>query len=161
MKQNNILLFMSLLGVLFFGYKIYTVTNEYILDLQREHEIIEEKYHIIIEELQEEIEKLQEELENEIKLNDFTRTTFYLETGYGTSKLWLENNNAGGIKCNNGWCSYDTKDDGFYALKTLMRSYVNEFGYDSQSIRYKYCGWFCPTEDLKAFDNIYERIRRI
>ncbi|QIK68763.1 glucosaminidase domain-containing protein [Erysipelothrix sp. HDW6C] len=79
--------------------------------------------------------------------------TFRIETGHGTSSLWLNSNNAGGIKCGVEYCEYQTPQDGMNDLRTLLQSYVERFGYDLKAIRDLYCQ--CGYGDLETFTEIY------
>ena len=47
-----------------------------------------------------------------------------IETGYGKSRLFVYNNNPGGIKARNGWAHYDTIKDGYKAMINLMATYA-------------------------------------
>lgn len=47
-----------------------------------------------------------------------------IETGYGKSRLFVYNNNPGGIKARNGWAHYDTIKDGYRAMINLMATYA-------------------------------------
>ncbi len=83
--------------------------------------------------------------------------TWRLETGNGTSLLWLNSNNPGGIKCGLEYCSYQTQEEGMRALETLLEWYVDEYAYNLEEIRYKYCGQHCGSEDLKTFTEIFNQ----
>lgn len=82
------------------------------------------------------------------------RATFRLETGNGTSSLWLKNNNAGGIKCGDMYCSYPTKKIGMRALRELLKNYVEKYGFNYKQIRKIYCE--CGEEDYYKFMKILE-----
>lgn len=113
--------------------------------------------------LENEVKKLEVELEVELEnLKDFNAlvgATFRLETGNGTSYLWNEHNNAGGIKCGVVYCSYDSEQDGMKALASLLERYVDKYGYDFKAIRYEYCGSHCGDVDLQTFKTIYHEER--
>ena len=47
-----------------------------------------------------------------------------IETGYGKSRLFVYNNNPGGIKARNGWARYDTAKDGYRAMINLLATYA-------------------------------------
>lgn len=79
------------------------------------------------------------------------RATWRLETGNGTSSLWLTENNAGGIKCGSTYCSYPTEQAGLDALKTLLSRYVEKYGYDLEAIRSVYS----ESNDTQLFRQIY------
>lgn len=85
--------------------------------------------------------------------------TWRLETGNGSSYLWNTHFNAGGIKnYNNEYKSYPSKKQGLQALETLLKGYVDLYGYDIKKIRSIYC----PTTekgcegDYEKFIEIYE-----
>ena len=85
-------------------------------------------------------------------------TTIIFETGHRDSYLYKVNNNHGGIKCGDEYCSYLTKEEGLQALETLLKGYVDLYGYDIKKIRSIYC----PTTDIgcegdyEKFIEIYE-----
>jgi hypothetical protein len=72
--------------------------------------------------------------------------------------LYKVNNNHGGIKCGDEYCSYLTKEEGLQALETLLKGYVDLYGYDIKKIRSIYC----PVTDIgcegdyEKFIEIYE-----
>ena len=70
--------------------------------------------------------------------------------------MWNEYNNAGGIRIGSEWQRYETKEQGFMAMETLLEGYVEEFGYDLKAIRNKYCGSHCGEQDLITFKQIYQ-----
>lgn len=83
--------------------------------------------------------------------------TFRIETGNGTSYLWNQHSNAGGIKnYNNEYKSYDSKKDGLEALETLLQRYVDLYGYDIKKIRSIYC----PVSDSGCLGD-YEKFIEI
>lgn len=47
-----------------------------------------------------------------------------IETGYGKSNLFVNNNNPGGIKSLNGWACYENKQQGFKAMINLLATYA-------------------------------------
>lgn len=94
--------------------------------------------------------------EFEWKAKALVSATWRLETGNGKSTLWQQNNNAGGIKCGNEYCSYQTKEQGYKALETLINQYIDKYGFDLKAIRKEYCGSHCGEEDLIEFQKIYE-----
>ena len=114
------------------------------------------------------IEPQQELEEIEVTTVDYqfealVNATFNLETGYGTSDLWVYNNNAGGYKCNgspNEQCTqdnyriFDAKYESILALRELLIDYVNTYGYDLQAIRSRYCE-NCGESDLNTFTELY------
>lgn len=83
----------------------------------------------------------------------FLSATWRLETGNGTSSLWTNGHNAGGIKCGQSYCHYETEEEGMQALERLLRIYVDQFGYDFKAIRARYCQ--CGPEDYPKFMEIY------
>lgn len=105
-------------------------------------------------------------LEEEQMFEALFHATFNLETGYGTSYMWLVDNNAGGIKGirpdgSYGFMRYASKEKGLKALRLKLEEYVDMFGYDLQAIRYRYC-YRCGTEDLERFTRIFnEELQKI
>ena len=55
----------------------------------------------------------------------FAYATWALETGYGTSNLWINSNNPAGIKCGVNYCLYGSKEEGYRAMFDLLVSYTN------------------------------------
>lgn len=51
-----------------------------------------------------------------------------LETGNGTSELWLQNNNAGGLKGKSGYYTYESQEEGYKELFRLLDKYINIYG---------------------------------
>lgn len=47
-----------------------------------------------------------------------------IETGYGKSNLFVNNNNPGGIKSSKGWARYENKQQGFKAMINLLATYA-------------------------------------
>lgn len=90
-------------------------------------------------------------IEVDTNFEALVRATWRLETGNGTSRLWLTQNNAGGVKCGKEYCSYQTKEAGLEALKTLLSRYVDNFGYDLEAIRSVYS----ESNDTELFRQIY------
>lgn len=89
----------------------------------------------------------------DIRYEALVSATFRLETGNGTSRMWRENFNAGGIKCGGRYCTYSSEQEGLQALRNLLDRYVEEFGYNFEAIRNKYCQ--CGPEDYPKFMQIY------
>lgn len=56
----------------------------------------------------------------------FALATWAWETGWGSSDLWLHNNNPAGITCGADYCTYETQQQGLQAMFSLLRYYVNE-----------------------------------
>lgn len=103
----------------------------------------------ITEEIKNTYEKHEEEKEIEI----FKRTIFRLETGNGTSYLWIYKNNPGGIKCGVDYCTYSTPDDGMKSLDSLIRLYYRDYGKDYKAATDRYCQ--CGEEYYPLFMEIY------
>ena len=65
------------------------------------------------------------------------------ETGNFTSRLFVENNNPGGIKDFNsasGWASYDSEFEGIMEMARLIRRGYYDYGLDTpEEIGAKYC----------------------
>ncbi|QIK58229.1 glucosaminidase domain-containing protein [Erysipelothrix sp. HDW6A] len=78
-----------------------------------------------------------------------------METGNGTHTLWLDYNNAGGIKCGTEYCVYPTKEQGYTELEMLVMRYYLKYGIDFKSWREEYCGLHCGEQDLNTFIEIY------
>lgn len=56
----------------------------------------------------------------------FALATWILETGNGTSDLWLNHNNPAGITCGVDYCSYESQEQGLQAMFALLRHYVSD-----------------------------------
>lgn len=56
----------------------------------------------------------------------FALATWILETGNGTSELWLTSNNPAGITCGVDYCTYESQKQGLQAMFSLLRYYVSE-----------------------------------
>ena len=67
-----------------------------------------------------------------------------IETGYGKSRLFVYNNNPGGIKSRNGWAHYDTIEDGYKAMINLLATYA---GTNNNTTSYLY-GKATTTQQL-------------
>ena len=93
--------------------------------------------------------------EFEKNLQALVRATFRLETGNGTSQLWLKYNNAGGIKCGGEYCEYSNGAEGMQHLENLLRKYVEKFGFNLKAIRDVYS----ESDDTKLFTEIYNNER--
>lgn len=52
--------------------------------------------------------------------------TWAFETGWGSSDLWLTQNNPAGITCGIEYCKYGNQEQGLQAMFQLMRYYVSE-----------------------------------
>lgn len=83
----------------------------------------------------------------------FVNATWRIETGNGTSQLWLEYNNPGGIKCGSEYCFYDSQKSGLEALNSLLIEYWEVYGMDIKAIRQRYCQ--CGDDDFQKFMEIY------
>lgn len=175
-KKNILIMGVSLLVTLFcflgviypfrvskLSTELYYAKEENVALKERVEELEEENNKLNFEKSLERTCGLQSvECGNEWRFKALVSATFRIETGNGTSRLWLDYNNAGGIKCGGGYCSYQTQEQGYNALKTLLERYVEKYGYDLKSIREEYCGDHCGSEDLIEFTKIYkEEIRRI
>lgn len=165
-KELLILIFMSSITTLLVMSLVYAYSiPKGIDDINNKLDQIDKN----IEELEEDINQIQFEksfertcqlevidCEFEWKAKALVSATFRLETGNGKSEVWLQNNNAGGIKCGNEYCSYQTKEQGYKALETLINQYIKKHGFDLSAIRYEYCGSHCGIEDLIEFEKIYQ-----
>ena len=47
-----------------------------------------------------------------------------IEAAYGKSRLFIYNNNPGGIKTRNGWAHFDTIEDGYRYMINLLATYA-------------------------------------
>lgn len=56
----------------------------------------------------------------------FALATWILETGNGTSDLWLTSNNPAGITCGADYCKFESQEQGLQAMFTLLRHYVSD-----------------------------------
>lgn len=54
----------------------------------------------------------------------FALATWVLETGNGSSIMWMQNNNPAGIKCGSDYCSYPSKDAGIAQMFYLLNQYT-------------------------------------
>ena len=54
----------------------------------------------------------------------FALATWILETGNGSSIMWMQNNNPAGIKCGSDYCSYPSKDAGIAQMFYLLNQYT-------------------------------------
>lgn len=75
--------------------------------------------------------------------------------------MWLNYNNAGGIKCGNEtYCSYESKEAGMEALERLLERYVLKYGYNIKEIRNVYCE--CGAQDYYDFMEVFnEELERL
>ena len=123
---------------------------EVIKKAKLESNIIKAKLRLEQEQL---LEHQESSITREIDTNfeALAKATWRLETGNGTSRLWLTQNNAGGIKCGRTYCSYPTEQAGLQALKTLLYRYVEKYGYDLEAIRSVYS----ESNDTDLFRQIY------
>lgn len=70
-----------------------------------------------------------------------------IETGYGKSRLFVRNNNPGGMKARRGWMSFDTLEDGYRTMinKIAVMAGVRK----SKSFYYNSCYY------IRDLGNIY------
>jgi hypothetical protein len=62
------------------------------------------------------------------------------ETGNFTSKLFLENNNVGGLRGSQGWLEYDTLAEGINEYVSILKKNYIDKGLDTpEKIQPKYC----------------------
>lgn len=103
----------------------------------------------------EEAEKLKEAVKPVIKkdcsFDALVLATFNLETGYGSSWLWKNYYNAGGIKCGTEYCKDTSEYNGMQRLRVLLQRYVDRYGYDFEAIRSVYS----ESDDTALFTNLY------
>ena len=114
--------------------------------LEKQKQIAEEK-------------RIAEEKKRQAKSNNnfeaLVNATWRLETGNGTSKLWLERNNAGGIKCGTSYCQDVSGEAGMQRLRNLLKRYVARYGYDLEAIRSVYS----ESNDTELFRQIFNEER--
>lgn len=85
-------------------------------------------------------------------------TTFNYETGYGTSTMWLEQNNPGGIKgyYSGEYLTYESKTHGLTHLESLLTDkYINTYGHDIIAIRKAYDPNY-TEEQLQDFAHMFK-----
>ncbi|MEG1266525.1 MAG: glucosaminidase domain-containing protein [Myroides sp.] len=90
----------------------------------------------------------------------FVLATFSLETGYGKSDSWINDNNPGGITCGNSYCAYDNKLMGFDKLAKLLSVYSNgsdEFIGRKLTVNEVRNIW-SETDDSQKIVNIWQEI---
>lgn len=96
-----------------------------------------------------------------LEFHALIRATFRYETGNGTSSMWVNMNNPGGLKCNgpgqqcsaDGYRFFESKKAGLDEKVRLLEGYVDRYGYDFRTIREVYCQ--CGPEDYYKFMDIY------
>lgn len=127
-------------------------------------EELAENYVPEVKEQEEEIEEQEVQEYNEYDTPEFhalVRATFRRETGNGSSSMWVNMNNPGGIKCNgpgqqcssDGYRFFESKQEGLDAQVRLLEWYVDNYGYDFRTIREVYCQ--CGPEDYGKFMELY------
>lgn len=107
-----------------------------------------------------ELIEMNETSNKNIEFEAFVEATFNYETGYGSSWLWKNQNNAGGIKCGSKFCTYDTQEQGLSELRALLEVYYNKYGNDFKTIRSVYTGYKDKEKldkDYKIFMELYEK----
>lgn len=56
----------------------------------------------------------------------FALAVWVLETGWGKSSVWLNDNNPAGIVGSDGdYCAYSSKEDGIHAMFELLNAYTS------------------------------------
>lgn len=93
--------------------------------------------------------------EDNPKWTALVRATWRIETGNGSSVVWNEKNNAGGIMVGSEYKSYPSKEHGLKALEKLLMAYVKDYRYNLKDIRNEYCGSHCGEEDYLTFKQIF------
>lgn len=104
----------------------------------------------------------------DMRLENLIEATIILETGNRTHPKFTENYNHGGIKCytdpsdSDGFCKYETEEQGYNDLKELLISYVSDLGYDYRAIRNKYCPIVDDgcIGDYERFMEVLEEVER-
>lgn len=165
----SILSIVSFLGIAY-PFRVSKLRNELEtikqenIELRQELELLEkENYKLNFEKSLERTCGLEVvECENDWKFEALVSATFRLETGNGKSTLWLDYNNAGGIKCGSEYCRYESEEQGYNALETLLKRYVEKYEYNLRDIRKEYCGIHCSEKDLIEFEKIFdEEVKRL
>lgn len=100
----------------------------------------------------------------DLEFEAFVETTIVLETGWRKSEKWTSNFNPGGIRCygnsrkdSDGYCIYETAEEGENALRVVLEGYYAKYGTDYKTIREIYCA--CGPEDYPKFMNLYYKIK--
>ena len=55
----------------------------------------------------------------------YAAAVFVLETGWGSSSVWLTKHNPAGIRCGSRYCRYDTATDGLRRMMEIMQDYYS------------------------------------
>lgn len=140
------------------SYELQTTHNELVNDYN-ELSTKSKKQHELILRIIDENNRVKEENEQlKFELAQWTalvNATFDVETGNGTSYLWKHHFNAGGIKLTDTeYRSYANEEEGLKVLKSLLREYVETYGYNLKSIRARYC-YQCGEQDLQTFTELF------
>lgn len=66
------------------------------------------------------------DLAEEYQISPVYATAVYvLETGWGSSSVWLTKHNPAGIRCGDRYCSYSTATDGLRRMFEIMADYYS------------------------------------
>lgn len=89
-------------------------------------------------------------------------STFALETGWGTSNLWVYSNNSGGLVCTDGNCdrqyqAYDTKTSGLAHMIAEMHRYIYVYGFSTVE---EFRGLWSGNTDCSQFMAIVNQVYR-
>ena len=90
----------------------------------------------------------------------FAYAVWALETGWGTSDLWLLNNNPAGIISTDGssdYQTYDSKEEGLEAMFALIRNYCDNGKCTVEEIR----GVWSESDDADLIVSIWKAIIRL
>ena len=119
------------------------------------HDRVYEQYMLLQESKAEVSEDVEDVPLVDVQFEALVRATWRLETGNGTSPMWLNNNNPGGIKLNGVYHTFSSKEEGYQYMRDLLQyNYVDVYGYDIKAIRDVYCQ--CGPDDYPKFMQIYE-----
>lgn len=55
----------------------------------------------------------------------YAAAVFVLETGWGSSSVWMTKHNPAGIRCGDRYCSYTTATDGLRRMFEVMQDYYS------------------------------------
>lgn len=141
--------------------------------VQKPEEVVEPTFEeetiIIVEQEIEEPAQDPVQVEPSLEYQAFFSATFRIETGNGTSWLWKNANNPGGIKCwgepgesctSGNYKIFPSQEAGLEALEQLLQGYWTKYGMDFKSYRDRYCA--CGGNDLKNFTAIFnEELKKL
>lgn len=88
--------------------------------------------------------------------------TFALETGWGTSSLWVNSNNPAGLICTDGYCDgsyqfYSDKTSGMAHMIAEMHRYIYEYNFSTVE---EFRGLWSGNTDCSQFMAIVNQVYR-